>query len=119
MELYDGRRRPTGTRVQALKIYAMSSIADDYEDFEQVAKTLEKWAEEDGLQFGLDEILHALAELIGDGHAQAYVLSEHPPHVLVADYSEGRAHDLWFMLTAAGKQALDDLDADPSDGSSG
>ena len=119
MELYDGRRRPTGTRAQALRIYVMSSIADDYEDFEQVSKTLEKWSEEDGFQFGHDEMLHAIAELIGDGHAQAYVLSEHPPHVLVADYSEGRAHDLWFMLTAAGKQALDDLDADPSDGSSG
>lgn len=119
MELYDGRRRPTGTRAQALRIYVMSSIADDYEDFEQVAKTLEKWAEEDDLQFGHDEIVHALAELIGDGHAQAYLLSERPPHVVVADYSEERAHDLWFMLTVEGKQALADLDADPSGGSSG
>ena len=119
MELYDGRRRPTGTRAQALRIYVMSSIADDYEDFEQVAKTSEKWAKEDGLRFEHDEILHTLAELIGDGHAQAYVLSEHPPHVLVADYSEGRVHGLWFMLTAVGKQALGDLDHDPSDKSSG
>jgi hypothetical protein len=53
----------------------MSSIADDYEDFEQVAKTSEKWAKEDGLRFEHDEILHALAELIGDSHAQAAALN--------------------------------------------
>ena len=105
MEVCDGRRCRTGP-AQALRICVMASIADDYEDFEQVSKSVEKWSEEDGLQFGHDEMLHAIAELIGDGHAQAYVLSEHPPHVLDADYSEGRAHDRWFTLTAAGKRLL-------------
>ena len=88
MELYDAAETSDGTRAQALRIYVMSSIADDYEDFEQVSKTVEKWSEEDGLQFGHDEMLHAIAELIGDRPRPSVRSIEHPPHVLVADYSE-------------------------------
>lgn len=116
MEIYDGRRRPKGSREHALRIYVMSSIADDYEDFEMVSNTASRWAEEDGLQFDRKEILRELAELIRNGHAQAYTLSAQPPHSLLAEYSEARADDLWFMLTPAGVQALTELDAQPSAG---
>ncbi len=111
MELYDGRRRPKGSREYALRIYVMSSIADDYEDLEMVSNTATKWAEEDGLQFDRKEILRQLTELIRNGYAQAYVLSAQPPHTVVADYSEARADDLWFMLTAKGIGAMNELDA--------
>jgi hypothetical protein len=111
MELYDGRRRPKGSREYARRIYVMSSIANDYEDFEMVLNTTAKWAEEDGLQFGREELLSELSELILKGYAQSYVLSAQPPHTLVADYSEARADDLWFMLTPAGIRELNELDA--------
>lgn len=115
MELYDDRRRPRGSRGFALRVHVMSSMADDYEDFEMISETAAKWAEEDGLQFDREEILSELAELIRRGDAQAYILSPRPPHTLVADFSMARADELWFMLTAQGIRALKEMDAQPSD----
>jgi len=90
----------------------MSSIADDYEDFEMVSSTVSEWAEEDSIQFDRKEILKELAELIRSGYAQAYILSAQPPNaLLVADYSEAHADDLWFMLTRAGIGIMKELDA--------
>src|SRR6266850_523872 len=86
MEIYGNRRRPEGSREYVLKIYVMSSIADDYEDFEMVSNTATKWAEGDGLHFDRKEILRELAELIGKGYAQAYTLSAYPPHTVAVDY---------------------------------
>jgi hypothetical protein len=80
----------------------MSSIADDYEEFEMVSNTATKWAEEDGLQFDRKEVLRELAELIQLGYAQAYILSAHPPHTLVADYSEARADDRLVHVDGGG-----------------
>jgi hypothetical protein len=117
MEFCDGRRSPNGSREHALRIYVMGAISDDYEDFETVASTAAGWAEEDGLRvFGRQELLSELADLIRTGYAQAYILSAQPPHTRVADYSEGRADDLWFLLTAAGIRALNELDAQPDGG---
>jgi hypothetical protein len=89
----------------------MSSIANDYEDFEMISNTVTKWAEEGSLQFERKEILQELAELIRSGWAQAYILSVQPPHTLIADYSEAHADDLWFMLTPAGIRAMNELGA--------
>lgn len=72
---------------------------------------------EDGLRvFGRQELLSELADLIRTGYARAYILSAQTPHTLVADYSEGRADDLWFLLTASGLRALNELDAQPDGG---
>jgi len=83
----------------------------------RLPSTAAGWAEEDGLRvFGRQELLSELADLIRTGYAQAYILSAQPPHTRVADYSEGRADDLWFLLTAAGIRALNELDAQPDGG---
>jgi hypothetical protein len=111
MELYGGRRRPKG-RENALKVFVMSSIADDYEDFEMVEHTTIEWAKEDGWQFSRQEILGELTGLIRNGHAQTYLLSTQPPHVVVAEYSEKSAEDLWFYLTPTGIQVLREMDLD-------
>jgi hypothetical protein len=89
----------------------MLSIADDYEDLEMISKTTKEWAEEGGFEFGRTEILEQLAEVIRRDYAKAYVLSEHPPHVMVAAYSEDHADALWFMLTTAGIRTVKEFEA--------
>ena len=112
MDIRDGRRWPDrNNREEALRTYIMSSIADDYEELKMIFTTVGEWAEEDGLTFESKEIVVQLSELIRAEHVQAYKLSSHPPHVIAADFSEACAGDLWFMLTASGRQALDQLDA--------
>jgi hypothetical protein len=63
MELHDGRRRPK-YRETARKIFIMSSIADDHEDFEIVEQTTVGWAKENGWDFSRREILKQLGGLI-------------------------------------------------------
>jgi hypothetical protein len=111
MEFYDGRRRPKG-RENALKIFVMSSISDDYEDFGTVEHTTIDWAKQDGWKFTRQEILLELADLIRKGHAQAYLPSSRPPHVVIAEYSEECADQLSFYLTPMGIESLRDLDID-------
>jgi hypothetical protein len=89
----------------------MSSIANDYEDFEMISNETKKWAEEDGLEFERAEILEELAELIRNDYAKAYLISPDPPHVVVAAYSEACADSLWFMLTTAGKRTMKELES--------
>jgi len=111
MELHDGRRRPKGNRDDVLKAYVMSAIADDYEDFQEISTVTTRWASEDGLQFDRKEILIALGKLIQSGDAQCYLLSPHPPHTSLAEYSESRVEEVWFMLTTKGIWELSRLDA--------
>src|SRR5215472_9307203 len=102
---------PPRSREEALKIFLMSCIADDYEELKVIFATIGKWAEEDSLHFDTREILDQLSVLIRENHAQAYILSPHPPHVVRADYSDASVNDLWFMLTVSGRQALNELGA--------
>jgi hypothetical protein len=111
VEPNDQKRRPNEARQRALRIYVMSSIANDYEGFEMVSNETNKWAEESGIEFGRAEILEELSELIRNDYAKAYLLSPHPPHVVVAAYSEACADALWFMLTTAGIRAMKELEA--------
>ena len=63
----------------------------------RLPSTAAGWAEEDGLRvFGRQELLSELADLIRTGYAHA--------------------DDLWFLLTAAGIRALNELDAQPDGG---
>lgn len=115
MEFRDGRRWPKGfNRQDALKIYVMSCIADDYEELSNVCRTVREWAEQDGLHFDVTEIVAQLSELMGIDQARAYLLSPRPPHVVSVDFSpkEGSSGDnVWFMLTRSGLEEMDKLDA--------
>ena len=92
----------------------MSSVADDYEDLATVERSTIDWAKEHGWQFTREEILLELAKLIRKGHAQAYLLSSRPPHVVAAEYSQERADRLSFYLTPNGINILHELDLDPT-----
>ena len=111
MEVHDGRRRPRGSREYILKIYLMSIVADDYENFEMVIDTVREWAAEDGLGYTLEEILRELRGLTSDGDIQTYTYMTDKQELVVAVYDEMRVNDLWFMLTPAGIQAMNKLDS--------
>ena len=79
-------------------------MADDYESFELIFEMVND-PERDGIQGVLstpNEVTSALAELIRDGDAQAYVLSSQEPHATKVEFSQERLHELWYYLTKQG-----------------
>jgi hypothetical protein len=88
-----------------LREYALRAIADDYENFEKILEDVIGWAAESGITAGREATLKALEGLIRDGYAQAYFLSSGPPaRIEAVGYSATSVDQLWFYVTAAGKE---------------
>lgn len=92
-----------------LRLLVLSAIADDYEDFRIIAHETSAWAREVGLVVNHEKILGALAELIDEGLAKAYVLSSREPYVVPTNFSRERARILWYWITPDGKRLLETL----------
>jgi len=60
-----------------------------------------------GPQASTNEIGAALRQLINEGLAQAYVLSPHPPHAQRVKFEPGKMEELWFYVTAQGRQRVE------------
>jgi len=69
-------------RNELVRLFVLNAISDDYENVDQV---ILRSVAEDGAKCGLtierSEVVHALAGLIEDGLAKAYLLSGTAPHV--------------------------------------
>ncbi len=69
------------TRSEFVRRLVLDSICDDYENVDQV---ILRWVEKTGAKCGLtierSEVVDALASLIADGLAKAYILSGYEPH---------------------------------------
>jgi hypothetical protein len=89
---------------QALYENVLNEEADDYESFEYLLEHSQNWANERGESVTRDEVAAALVRAIREGDAKAYLLSPHPPHSQVAEFSLDRIDDLWFYVTPKGKQ---------------
>jgi len=106
-----GRKLGKGTRAYALRGYVMSAMADDYESLETIVESVNRMATENDVpKFAVRDVQPAVAELVREGYASAYILSSTPPHSAVVDYSDSRADELWFMLTTAGILAMNEQD---------
>lgn len=69
-------------RDQRLKRLVLSCICDDYENVDQtILEDVSALGARIGWSVERCEIVQALAELLTDGHAKAYILSPRPPHV--------------------------------------
>jgi hypothetical protein len=89
---------------QTIKDSVRRAMADDYESFELISEMVND-PERDGIE-GVrptpNQVTSALAELIKDGDAQAYVLSSQEPYATKVEFSQDRLHELWYYLTKQG-----------------
>jgi hypothetical protein len=68
-------------RRELVRLLVLRQICDDYENVDQIIfPGVAKDAAKCGLVIERSEIVNALAGLIQDGLAQAYLLSSHPPY---------------------------------------
>jgi hypothetical protein len=82
----------------------LSAISDDYERVEQIADYLRKSAPE--MDPCRRNISTALADLIRQGFARAYLLSSQPPHVTEVAFDGSRIDESYFYVMPEGKQLV-------------
>jgi len=80
-------------------------MSDDYENFEIVFEQTERLAGLKGMNVTESEVAEALSRAIGEGYAEAYLLSPQIPHGRKVEYSPDQLHELWFYVTPRGKSA--------------
>ena len=69
-------------RRELVRLLVLNEICDDYENVDQIILPhVAKQAAKCGLVIERPEIVNALAGLVQDGFAQAYLLSSHPPYL--------------------------------------
>jgi hypothetical protein len=77
--------------------------SDDYENFEIIFDQTRRMAALKGITVNEGDVAKAVAEVIADGLAEAYLLSPQEPHSVKARYSPERLHEFWFYVTPRGK----------------
>ena len=92
-----------------LRYDVLVAISDDYEDLQNVMSYVRRFAY--GAKTVTDEeVGRTLSELIGDGLAEAYLLSPQPPHALKVDFDPSKIEKLWFYATPKGKDFARNID---------
>jgi hypothetical protein len=91
-----------------VKQSVLTAISDDYEDLDMVVNEVGKWGAQEGVSVTRQGITRALEELIGEGLAQAYVLSAQPPYAEVVRFSVEDVDRLCFYVTPKGKSLVRD-----------
>ena len=66
------------TRAELRRWFVLTSICDDYEDIEQITKSVNRFAAS-GVATSASQIIEALEQLIAMGHATAWQLGSQPP----------------------------------------
>lgn len=90
-----------------VKHSVLRAISDDYEDLAIVLRYMRRFTED--TQVTPEEICQALAALINDGLAQAYLLSPKQLHAQKVDFDPGRIDELWLYVTPEGKKLVEEL----------
>jgi hypothetical protein len=100
-------------RVEAVRLFVLSAIADTYEDIEQIRKLAE--CDEGGFTLSDEEIWHALVGLVGTNLARAYRLTatSRPAEELVGmppkdEIDWNGESSVWFYITEPGKRVLNE-----------
>ncbi len=60
------------TRAELIRLFVLDSFCDDYEDIEQITKSIDRNSHDCGMTISHDEIIQALRELVEIGYAKAW-----------------------------------------------
>jgi|SRR5579862_9698313 len=90
----------TLTRAELLRMFVLDAIADDYENLELISGHVTKLGAKCGLTILRSEVFHALAGLIKDGLASAYLIDRTAEKVQgMPPPDEVEAHYFWVTET--------------------
>lgn len=89
--------------------------ANLYESFDSLFEQVEQWAREDNLTMTRDQVVEGLRQAVSEGYVQPYILSSHPPHSTPVPSFADRLGDLYFYVTAKGKQLVLQQETDADD----
>ena len=104
-------------RVENILHRVMEAVSDDYHSVQTILETVNGRAHErngggsaetNTLKVNRREVVRALRELVNEGYAQAHVLAPERPHFLAVPFREEQADQLWFYVTAKGKEIMND-----------
>ena len=90
--------------------YVLSAISNDYEDFETISAEVERWAQEDRIPLGPQELIKTLQRLITLEFAGAYTKHSGSREPEAAEFSTDNLGRLYFFVTPQGKRLVTDLD---------
>lgn len=105
------------TRAELIRMFALNSMCDDYEDIEQITKWTVHWGSECGIAISHEDIIQALRELIEMGHAKAWDLTQPKPEP-IKEYrgmptpEEISEFDPYFFRTQSGLESSKPLMSD-------
>jgi hypothetical protein len=93
-----------------VRTLVLNSIADDYENLEQITKQVASISADCGMTIPPSEILEALGDLVGAGLAKAYQLSSNEPEEICGMPSANEIgspfltteNDIYFWVTKKG-----------------
>jgi hypothetical protein len=104
------------TRAELIRMLVLNSIADDYENLEQIAKDVTRMSTECGVSVSTDEILNGLSDLIESNLATAYRFDRFrdrwiefksmPERSEIGSPRETNINDAWFWVTERGKEMV-------------
>jgi hypothetical protein len=97
-------------RYQLLKEWTLLAISDDYEDVRRISQEVARRAGQVAVRINRGDVISALADLVNEGYAQAYLLSEQKGQPAIpVPFSESRLGELWFYVTEKGKRLAIEL----------
>src|SRR5262245_12002548 len=89
-----------------LSQFVLNAVADDYESFDTIANDAARTASKYGLHLERGQISWALQDLIRQGCIQAYRFLGPSNKAHVVPFSVDKLDELWFYITAQGKERL-------------
>lgn len=92
-------------RSSFIKDCVITIISDDYENFQIILDQAKRLGALRKIDVREREVAEALQQAIAGGYAEAYELSPKPPHSTKVEYKPDRLKELWFYVTARGKNA--------------
>jgi hypothetical protein len=100
-------------RLDFIRLFVLNETADDYENFQKIAKEVTTLGNKCGVSIALHEIAQQLIVLIEAGHVKPYRLSTTEPAIELELWSAEQMGDesVFFGITPSGKRELSDIAA--------
>lgn len=86
-----------------LLLMVVESVANDYEQLEQIADQIAMWTGTPPDRLDIERIKAALVDAINAGYIEVYELNSTAPHALKVAMSSGSLEELWFLITEQGR----------------
>ena len=83
-----------------LFLMVLESVANDYEQLEQIADQIAKWTDTPLDRLDVEKIRATLADAIDSGYIDAYEINSHAVRVAMTSTN---LHRCWFLISELGK----------------